>query len=75
MQRADVYIGTATDPNTMLKPFTSQSRVFPIVHGDSVVPLGDANGPVSKANDCRISDMLSPKIIRRYDVLSPRADR
>ena len=67
-----MYIGTATDAKTMLKPFASHSRVFPMAHGDLVVPLGAANGPVSSANDCTMSDMLSPKIIRRYGVESPR---
>ena len=65
-------MGTAAVPKIMLKPFASQSRKLPIPHGDCVIPLGTANGPVSKANDCRISDMLSPKRIRRYGVDSPR---
>ena len=67
-----MYIGTAAVPEIMLIPFASQSPTLPIPHGEFAVPLGIANGPVSKANDCRISDMLSPKIIRRYGVDSPR---
>lgn len=64
-------MGTAQDPVVMINPLTLQVAAFPTAQGDCGVPDGGAKGPVMRARDCKMSEMLSPKMMRLYGVARP----
>ena len=65
-----VYIGTKLKAFVAMKPLRLHVVIFPIAQDANIDPFGEENGPVKSASDCTISDTLSPKIRRRYGVVS-----
>ena len=64
------------DPIVYITPLNRHVKSLPMAH--IAIPWGSAegttNGPVKSANDCRISDTLRPKMMRRYGEVSPPSD-
>jgi len=64
-------------PMLRKNPAASHVWIVPHEEGDSKsdVSLGTANGEMSIATDCKISDKLSPKMILLYGDFRPFLDR
>ena len=59
-----MYMDVLVKPTTKKTPFMLHVSLFPAPHNACGTYLGDENGPDSIANDCKMSDILSPKMMR-----------
>ena len=57
-------MGVLVEPIVNITPFVAHERLFPAPHNACGTCAGAASGPDIIAKDCKMSDMLIPKIMR-----------
>jgi hypothetical protein len=64
-QRTNIYIGVEPEVKLLMNPSVRQVKSLPIAKIPTGADVGTDNGPQKRAKDCKMSDTLRPKMMRR----------